>query len=222
VDPATGDVLSCDAPAPAAKDFDQAVGEVQSSAQRRADAFSQAFGISEGGIDALRAEVRRSMEREAAQAVRTKLRAQVFEALARDNPVELPRALVDEQVQQLQLDMLQRMGRQIQDASQLPPREPFEEPARRRVALGLLIGELAQREKLQVDRERVFARLEEVVASYPNPEEVRRAYLQDANAMRQIETGVIEEMAVDWILSRARVTDRPGTFAELTGFGRQA
>ena len=186
------------------------------------DAFSQAFGISEGGIDALRAEVRRSMEREAAQAVRTKLRAQVFEALARDNPVELPRALVDEQVQQLQLDMLQRMGRQIQDASQLPPREPFEEPARRRVALGLLIGELAQREKLQVDRERVFARLEEVVASYPNPEEVRRAYLQDANAMRQIETGVIEDMAVDWILSRARVTDRPGTFAELTGFGRQA
>jgi trigger factor len=186
------------------------------------DAFSQAFGISEGGIDALRAEVRRSMEREAAQAVRTKLRSQVFEALARDNPVELPRALVDEQVQQLQLDMLQRMGRQIQDASQLPPREPFEEPARRRVALGLLIGELARREKLQVDRERVFARLEEVVASYPNPEEVRRAYLQDQNAMRQIETGVIEDMVVDWILSRARVTDRPGTFAELTGFGRQA
>jgi trigger factor len=186
------------------------------------DEFSKAFGISEGGIDALRAEVRRSMEREAAQAVRTKLRAQVFEALQRDNPVELPRALVEEQVQQLQLDLLQRMGRQIQDASQLPPREPFEEPARRRVALGLLIGELARREKLQPDRERVFARLEELAASYPNPEEVRRAYLQDANAMRQIETGVVEDLVVDWILSRARVTDRPGTFAELTGFGRQA
>lgn len=186
------------------------------------DEFSQAFGITEGGIDALRAEVRRSMEREAAQAVRTKLRAQVFEALQRDNPVELPRALVEEQVQQLQLDLLQRMGRQIQDASQLPPREPFEEPARRRVALGLLIGELARREKLQPERERVFARLEELAASYPNPEEVRRAYLQDANAMRQIETGVVEDLVVDWILSRARVTDRPGSFAELTGFGRQA
>jgi len=186
------------------------------------DEFSQAFGITEGGIDALRAEVRRSMEREAAQAVRTKLRAQVFEALQRDNPVELPRALVEEQVQQLQLDLLQRMGRQIQDASQLPPREPFEEPARRRVALGLLIGELARREKLQPDRERVFARLEELAASYPNPEEVRRSTLQNADAMRQIETGVVEDLVVDWILSRARVTDRPGSFAELTGFGRQA
>jgi len=186
------------------------------------DEFSQAFGITEGGIDALRAEVRRSMEREAAQAVRTKLRAQVFEALQRDNPVELPRALVEEQVQQLQLDLLQRMGRQIQDASQLPPREPFEEPARRRVALGLLIGELARREKLQPDRERVFARLEELAASYPNPEEVRRSTLQNADAMRQIETGVVEDLVVDWILSRARVTDRPGSCAELTGFGRQA
>lgn len=186
------------------------------------DAFAQAFGISDGGIEALRAEVRRSMEREAGQAIRTKLRTQVFEALQRDNPVELPRALVDEQVQQLQLDLLQRMGRQIQDASQLPPREPFEEPARRRVALGLLVGELARREKLQADRERVFARLEELIAQYPNAEEARRAYLQNQDAMRQIETGVVEDMVVDWILSRARVTDRPASFADLTGFGRQA
>ena len=161
------------------------------------------------------------MEREANQAIRTRLRTQVFEALQRDNPVELPGALVEEQVQQLQLDLLQRMGRQIQDASQLPPREPFEEPARRRVALGLLVGELARREKLQADRERVFAKLEDVIAQYPNAEEARRAYLQNPDAMRQIETGVVEDMVVDWILSRARVTDRPASFSELTGFGRQ-
>ena len=204
-------------------EFDLTVKSVEEEVLPAVDeAFAQAFGISEGGIAALRAEVRVSMEREAAQAIRAKLRNQVFEALQRDNPVELPRALVDEQVQQLQLDLLQRMGRQIQDASQLPPREPFEEPARRRVALGLLVGELARREKLQADRERVFARLEEVIAQYPNAEEARRAYLQNQDAMRQIETGVVEDMVVDWILSRARVTDRPASFADLTGFGRQA
>ena len=104
-------------------------------------------------------EVRKSMEREAAEAIRNKLRTQVFEALQRDNQLELPKSLVDEQIQQLQIDLLQRMGRQ--DASQMPPREPFEEPARRRVKLGLLIGELVRRENLKVDRERVFARLNE-------------------------------------------------------------
>jgi trigger factor len=184
------------------------------------DAFAEAFGLAEGGVAGLRGEVRKSMEREASEAVRTKLRTQVFEALQRDNPLELPKALVDEQIQQLQIDLLQRMGRQ--DTSQMPPREPFEEPARRRVSLGLLIGELVRREGLKVDRERVFARLEEVASGYPNPEEVKRAYLQSPEALRQIETAVMEDQAVEWVLGKARVTDRPTSFADLTGFGRQA
>jgi trigger factor len=162
------------------------------------------------------------MEREAADATRTRLRAQVFEALHRDNELELPVSLVNEQVEQLQIDFLQRMGRQVQDASQLPPREPFEEPARRRVKLGLLIGELVRRENLVVDRERVFARLEQLAAQYPNPDEVRRTYLQNPDAMRQIETAVMEDLAMEWVLAGARVTDRPTGFAELTGFGKQA
>jgi trigger factor len=184
------------------------------------DAFAQAFGIAEGGVKALREEVLKNMEREAGEAVRVKLRTQVFEALLRDNSFDLPRSLVDEQIQQMQIDLLQRMGRQ--DLSQMPPREPFEEPARRRVKLGLLIGELVRRESLKIERERLFARLEEVASGYPNPDEVKRAYLQNQDAMRQIETAVMEDMAVEWVLGRARVTDRPTSFADLTGFGRQA
>jgi trigger factor len=186
------------------------------------DAFAAQFGVAEGGVAALRVEVRKSMEREAADATRNRLRTQVFDALNRDNQLELPLSLVEEQIQQLQVDFLQRMGRQVQDASQLPPREPFEEPARRRVKLGLLIGELVRRENLVVDRERVFARLEQLAAQYPNPDEVRRAYLQNQEAMRQIETAVMEDLAMEWVLGRARVTDRPTGFAELTGFGKQA
>ncbi|HXC60186.1 MAG TPA: trigger factor [Steroidobacteraceae bacterium] len=202
-------------------EFDLTVKSVEGEELPAVDeAFAQAFGLADGGIEALRGEVRKSMEREALQAVRTKLRNQVFEALQRDNPVELPRSMVDEQVQQLQIDLLQRMGRE--DMSQMPPREPFEEPARRRVALGLIVGEIARRENLQADRNQVFARLEEVAASYPDPEQVKRAYLQNADAMRQIETGVVEEQVVNWVLGKARVTDRPISFADLTGFGKQA
>ncbi|MFO7325872.1 MAG: trigger factor, partial [Pseudomonadota bacterium] len=118
------------------------------------------------------------------------------------------------QIQQLQIEMMQRMGRQ----DQLPPREPFVEPAERRVKLGLLIGELIRRENIQVDRGRVLARLEEVVSAYPNPAEARRAWLQDPAAMRQVETAVMEDLAVEWVLARAKVTERKIGFGELTGF----
>jgi trigger factor len=182
--------------------------------------FCEAFGVKEGGLEALRTEVRSSMAREVEGLVRNRLRAQVMDALYRDNTLEIPRALIDEQVQSLQLDMARRAG--VRDANQLPPRETFEEPARRRVALGLLMGEIVRTEALKVDRERVQTRLNETAAAYPNPDEVRRHYLQNADAMRQIESAVLEEQVVDWILERARITDRPVTFRELTGFGQTA
>lgn len=184
------------------------------------DAFATAFGIREGSVQSLRDEVRGSMEREAAEASRARLRTQVFETLARENPVQVPRALLDQQIQQMQIDTMQRMG--LQDASQIPSRELFEEPARRRVMLGLLIGELVRREGMKADRQAIINRLDEMASAYPNPDEVRRAYLQNQDAMRQIETGVLEDQVVDWVMGRARVTDQPISFAELTGFGRRS
>ncbi len=204
-------------------EFDLAVNRVEEEVLPPVDdAFAQAFGLSEGGVDTLREEVRASMEREAAEAIRNRLKTQVFDALARENPVELPKSLVDEQVQELQLDLLRRSGRQVTDASQLPPREPFEEPARRRVALGLLVGEIIRQENLQVDRDRVRTRVDEISAAYPNADEVRRAYLQNQEALRQVEQSVLEDQVVEWVVGQAKVTDRPVSFAELTGFNRQA
>lgn len=180
--------------------------------------FMNAFGVSEGGLERLRTEVRASMERELAQAVRQKLRVAVIDELIKDNAVEVPRTLADEQVQQLQLDMARRMG--IKDPSQLPPRSTFEEPARRRVALGLIIGEIIRSAGLKVDRHRVHHRLEDIAADYPNSEEVRRTYLQNADAMRQIEASVLEDQVIDWVLERASVSERPSSFSELTGFAQ--
>jgi trigger factor len=182
------------------------------------DEFFQAFGVKEGGLEALRSEVRTSMNREVEGLTRDRLRSQVMDALYRDNPLELPRALVDEQVQQQQLEMGRRMG--AKDVSQLPPREPFEEPARRRVALGFLLSEIVRSQNIRAERDRVLARLNEMAASYPNADEVRRTYTQNPDALRQIESVVLEDQALDWVLAQAQITEMPVSFAELTGFGQ--
>jgi trigger factor len=178
--------------------------------------FMNAFGVTEGGLERLRTEVRASMEREMAGAVRQRMRAAVIEQLLKDNAIEVPRTLVDEQVQQLQLETARRMG--IKDAKQLPAHSSFEEPARRRVALALIVGEIIRAADLKVDRQRVHARLDDIAADYPNSDEVRRTYLQNADAMRQIEASVLEDQVIDWVLERANVVERPSSFAELTGF----
>jgi trigger factor len=183
--------------------------------------FGRAYGVEEGGVEALRAEVRKSMERELSDVIRNRVRGQVLDALYRQNPVDVPRALLEEQVQQLQIDTARRMG--VRDASQIPAREPFEEPARRRVALGLLMSQIVQAEQIKLDRERVQTRLGDLIAGYPEPqqEEARRAYLQNQDAMRQIESAALEDQVVEWVLGRANVTDKPMTFKEITGFGQE-
>ena len=183
--------------------------------------FGRAYGVEEGGVEALRAEVRKSMERELSDVIRNRVRGQVLDALYRQNPVDVPRALLEEQVQQLQIDTARRMG--VKDASQIPAREPFEEPARRRVALGLLMSQIVQAEQIKLDRERVQTRLGDLIAGYPEPqqEEARRAYLQNQDAMRQIESAALEDQVVDWVLGRANITDKPMTFKEITGFGQE-
>jgi trigger factor len=182
------------------------------------DEFIALYGVKEGGVEGLRTEVRQSMQRELDDLIRNRLRTQVLEALYTSNKFDVPKALIEEQIQQLQLDMARRSN--IQDPNQLPPAATFEESARRRVALGLVLGEIVKGENLKVDRERVQTRLNDLAAAYPNPDEVRRAYLQNADAMRQIESAVLEDQVVDWVVGKAKITDKPATFSELTGFGQ--
>ena len=180
--------------------------------------FFRAYGVEQGGLAEMRAEVRKSMEKELAGVIRNRVRGQVLDALYQNNPLQLPRALIENQVQQLQLEAARRLG--IRDVNQLPPADRLEEPARRRVALGLLVSNLVESQGLKADRDRVQARVAELVESYPNPEEARRAHLQNQEVMRQVESSVIEDQVVDWLAERAQVTERRMTFTELTGFGR--
>ncbi len=182
------------------------------------DAFCEAFGVAAGGIEALRRDVRESMQRELAGAIRGRLRTQVLDALFDANPIEVPKSMVAEAVQGMQLDFARRMG--IRDPKQLPAVEALESPARRRVALGLLVGELLREQDMKVDRERVQARLAELVGDHPQSDDMRRQYLQNADTMRQIESAALEDQLIEWVISKANVTDKPASFAELTGFGK--
>jgi trigger factor len=182
------------------------------------DAFCAAFGVSEGGVEALKREVRSSMQRELDNAIRAKVRTQVLDALHDTNPIEVPKGMVAEAMQGMQIDLARRMG--LKDLSQLPKNDALEAPARRRVALGLVVGEIVRAQDLKVDRARVNARLAEAVGDHPNSDEMRRQYLQNAEAMRQIESAALEDQLIDWVLSQAQVTDKPSTFSELTGFGK--
>lgn len=182
--------------------------------------FCEAFGVSAGGIDALRTEVLESMKRELANAVNNRVRTAVLDKLLEANPVEVPRGMVAEAIQNMQVDFARRTG--IKDVKQLPNPETMQEPARRRVALGLVVGEVIRAADLKVERERVIARLNELVGDQPGADDLRRQYLQNAEAMRQIESQVLEEQVVDWVISQAQVTEKSYSFGELTGFGQGA
>ncbi len=126
--------------------------------------FCAAFGVTEGGVPKLREDVAANMRRELDQNIRNRNKTAVLEKLYQANPVDVPNALLEAQIRDMQIDVMRRTG--AKDVSQAPDREPFVEPARRRVALGLLINDIIRREKLVLDPVRSDARLDEMVSGY--------------------------------------------------------
>jgi trigger factor len=178
--------------------------------------FCAVFGVTEGGVPKLREDVAANMRRELDQNIRNRNKTAALEQLHQANPVEVPNALLESQIREMQLDVMRRSG--AKDVSQAPSREPFIEPARRRVALGLLINDIIRREKLVLDPARANARLDEMVSGYGDAAALKRAYLQNADAMRQVESLALEDQVVDWIFAHAEVHEKPSTFKQLMNF----
>ncbi|HVC02315.1 MAG TPA: trigger factor [Steroidobacteraceae bacterium] len=181
------------------------------------DEFCKVFGVAEGGIAKLREEVAGNMRRELEQTLRSRAKAAALDKLLQANPVEVPSALVETQVRDMQVEAMRRAG--ITDPAQAPSPQPFLEPARRRAALGLILAEIIKREQLCADAQRVEQRLDEMVGIYGDPEALKRAYRQNAEAMRRVEGLVLEDQAVDWILAHAKVSETASSFKELMNFG---
>jgi trigger factor len=178
--------------------------------------FCKSFGVTEGGIPKLREDVAANMRRELEQALRNRNKTEVMEKLYRVNPIDVPNSVVESQVRDLQVEAMRRAG--TKDVSQAPPREPLVEPARRRAALGLIINEIIRRENIVLDPQRANARLDELVGAYGDSEGLKRAYQQNADAMRQVESLALEDQVVDWILDHAKVHANVSTFKELMNF----
>ncbi len=178
--------------------------------------FFKAFGVTEGGLPKLREDVAANMRRELEQALRNRNKAAVMEKLYAANPIEVPNVLIEGQIRDMQVEAMRRAG--TKDAAQAPPREPFIEPARRRVALGLLLNDVIRKENLIVDRARVNERLDEMVSAYGDAGAMKRAYMQNAEAMRQVESLALEDQAVEWILEHAKAREVKSTFKQLMNF----
>lgn len=179
------------------------------------DSICEIFGIKEGGLPALRQEVRANMQQELDAVIKRKLKTQVLDALVAQNDVAVPRALVKDEIEQMRQEALRRMGVKDNKTSHQFADELFAEQAEKRSRLGLLVTEIIRAEAMQPDPARVTKALEEIVEDYQQPEKMLQSYRGNPEAMRQIETMVLEDQVVDLLLEKAQVTDQPASFDEI-------
>ncbi len=176
--------------------------------------FVKGFGIEDGDLEHFRAEVRRNMERELQERLAAQTKERVMDLLYESNPIELPKSLVESEMRAMAEQMREAMGQGSQRVS-LPP-ELFEASARRRVALGLILGKIIRDHELKPDPVRVRATIERLAASYERPQDVIDYYYADASRLQGIQILVLEEQVVDLILPQLQIEEEPLSFAELT------
>ena len=180
--------------------------------------FAKSLGIADGDIEKMRGEIRSNVERETAKRIETKLKSQVLDALLDKTPLELPKSLIQMEAQQL----VQRAAADLQARGIKPEQVPldpaaFESTAKRRVALGLIIGELARTENLQPKPAEVRAVVEAEAATYESPAEVVKWIYMQPQRLQEMEGVALEANVVKWVLSKAKVVDKPTPFDDLMG-----
>jgi trigger factor len=181
--------------------------------------FVKSLGIEAGSLDGLRADVRKNLEREVKARLMARNKSAALEALVKVSELDLPKSVVASEVERLiegaRADLKQRG---IKDADKAPiPQELFQNQAEQRVRMGLVVAEVVKANQLSATPEQVKAHLEELAASYEQPADVVRWYQSDANRMAEVEAVVLESNVTDFILGKAKVTDKVVEFDELMG-----
>jgi trigger factor len=181
------------------------------------ESLAKALGIGGGTVEALRADVRKNLEREVKFRVQARNKASVMDALVKSAELEVPKSLVagevERMVEQMRADLKKR-GMKDADTAQIPV-EMFQAQAERRVRLGLVVGELVRSHNLQAEPEQLQAHIEELAQSYEKPGEVMRWYLSDRNRMAEVEAIVVENNVANFVLERAKATEKEVPFDEL-------
>jgi len=176
------------------------------------DEFAEAFNVTEGGMERFKNDVRENMEREAKQKVDGDVREQVMEGLIGKNPIDVPQALVHEEMHTMQHEAMQRLG--VEDHDQAPPMENFKEAADKRVRLGLLLRQLISEKNISVDEAALRGRVEEMCAGYENAEDMVKMYMSNPQIMQQVEPMVVEQKAIDWLLENGKVKSKKVSFKD--------
>lgn len=184
------------------------------------EAFFELFGVKEGGLDKLKADVRKNMEREVKNAARNQAKQAAFDAMLEKNEIEVPSVMLSNEIARQRELMLSRFAQQFGtnpktfDKSMLPD-ELFEEQALRSVRLGMLVGSIIESQNLQVDVARVDAFIKEAAENYEDPAEVIEYYSNDKQERANIEAVVLEDQVVEYILSQGKVTDKEVKYQDL-------
>jgi trigger factor len=200
--------------------FEVTVSEVAAPKFPEIDSeFAKSLGVVDGNVAKMRTEIKGNLEREVKTRLKSRVKEQVMQALLDATQVDVPKALVESEIERLRnfarQDLAAR-GIPVKDDTPLPA-DMFEKQAQRRVNLGLILAELVRAHQLQAKPEQVRAAVEEQAQSYENPQEVVRWYYQSPERIREIESMVLEDNVVEWALRTARVEDKPIAFDELMG-----
>lgn len=172
------------------------------------DAFAEKFNIKNGGVDALKKDIKENMIRELDRRVSMMNREHLFDKLMEANVIDLPMALIDKEIEHLKHDMYHRLfGHEHHENEQIPdfPRELFEEQAKRRVHLGLVFSEYVKKHQIVATPDKINATIEKFAGAYENPDELRSWYHSSKEHMAEIEALVIEDMVAEKIAEDAKI-----------------
>lgn len=195
-------------------EFDVKLHEVKESRLPEFDEdLIRTFGIEDGTLESLRSDILKNMERELKQRVESRIKSQVMDGLVELNPIDVPSALVAEEIKRQRDQLMQQMPADT-DSSMLAD-ELFTDQATRRVQLGLVVGEIIQQKQIKADAAAVRNQVEQLASSYQDPQQVIDYYYGNAEMLRNIEGLVLEEAVTATVLEAATVVDEPTTFKEL-------
>jgi len=176
-------------------------------------AFIRSFGVKSGDLEQFKADIRSNLERELKGALMNRLRREVGEQLAAVyKDVELPPRLVENEAQALMANAAEQARRQGQQLAAAP--EAFQDAARKRVLVALLVGEVARRNELRLEPERLNETMHLIASTYEQPQQVIDLYRNDPQLMQGLQNRVMEEQVTDWIAERAQHTEKALSFQE--------
>ena len=180
--------------------------------------FARSLGVADGDTEKMRGEIQANLEREVTKRTKARIKAQVMQALLDTTKIEAPKVLVEQELERLMQDARSDLeARGMKAADITLPQDLFQEQAQRRVNLGLILAELVKVHNLQANPEQVRGVVEDLAQSYENPGEVVKWHYSSPDRLNEIESAVLEDNVVAWVLEKVTAVDKAVTFDELMG-----